>query len=524
MQVTAGQLSNHNVTMQFQAVQWEDHFNHLVTTLKDFTLLNILTDTTLVTGNLKVPVHRVILSCYSSYLKEFLTNEILNCYILISDIEESLLQFFISYIYTGVTSVPVSSLSDWYKTTRLLRLDRILEAGSNHCSEDVTYFTWPQHQEMILEYLWQSRSNPTECDVILVTNGFSQTRAHSCILGACSRHLLNIFLKHSGRNKNKPYVLILQNVKSEDLEAVLEFCYRGSVSVFEKNINSIYDTAELLGIQNLCRKLISIDPMIEKMSEIHRNSYSSSVISRIKASHCVSEQNEHSLQLQNILQHCLEYEDFFDITLLRGKHSFTAHIVVLSAFSVYFKNLTRCLQHNMKDAFVLIKDLRTQHVTAFLDYIYKGMAEFAGTTEVFCEVMSDWIDFSLLSISESETCQILTNATSVMKQKTEFSESLEAQSTCFPEDILHPNLQQREEIEEKDETTQQGDCSRSVQTCRNLENVIGLEMSSSLTTGSFKEVVSSVSHDLSCFKTSYFAVSVAGDIGFGTMKHESAPL
>lgn len=501
LKFAAEQLNSQNLTMQFQAVQWEDHFNHLVKTLKDFTLLNILTDTTLVTGNLKVSVHRVILSCYSSYLKEFLTNEILNCYVLISDIEESLLQFLISYIYTGVTSIPVSSLNDWYKTTRLLRLDGILEAGRSHCSEDVTYFTWPQHEEMILQYLWQSRSNPTECDVILVTSSFSQIFAHSCVLGACSRHLLNIFLKHSEKNKKKPYVLILQNVKSEDLEAVLEFCYRGSVSVYEKNINSIYDTAELLGIQNLCRKLISIDPMIEKISEIHRNQYSSNVISRIRASHYLSQHNEHPLQLQNIFQHFLDYEDLVDITLLRGKHSFTAHIVVLSAFSVYFKNLTRCLQHNMKDAFVLIKDLRTQHVTAFLDYIYKGIAEFAGTTEVFCEVMSDWIDFSLLSISESETCQILTNATSMMKQKTEFSASLEEQNTYFSENILHPILQQQEEILNKNEATQQGDCTRNVQTSRNLENAIGLEISSSQSTRNFKEVVSSVNHDVSYFET-----------------------
>jgi hypothetical protein len=164
----------------------------------------------------------------------------------------------------------------------------------------------------------------------------------------------------------------------------------------------------------------------------------------------------------------------------------------------------------MKDAFVLIKDLRTQHIRAFLDYIYKGMAEFAGTTEVFCEVMSDWIDFSLLSISESETCQILTNATSVMKQKTEFSESLEEQNTYFSEKILHPNLQQQEEVVEKDENTQQGDCSRSVQTSRNFENVIGLEISSSLTTGSFKGVVSSINYDFFYFKTSYFCCSSCG--------------
>lgn len=476
--------------MQFQAVQWEDHFSHLVTTLKDFTLLNILTDTTLVIGNLKAPVHRVMISCYSPYLKRFLTNEILNCYILISDLEESLLPVLVSYIYTGVTSLPVSSLNNWYKISKLLRIDSVLEAGRNDCSEDVAYFTWPQHQEMVLQYLWRSRSDPAECDVIFVTDSFSQTFAHSCILGACSKHLLNIFLRHSERNKNKPCVLILQNVRSEDLEAVLEFCYRGAVSVFERNVSSIYDTAELLGIHNLCSKLISIDPMIKKKSEMNGTNYDSSdVISRIKACHFSSQQNEHSLQLQNVFQHFFEHEDLVDITLLKGKQSFTAHIAVLSAFSMYFKNLAKCLQHNMKDAFVLIKDLKTQHVQAFLDYIYKGIAEFAGTTEVFCEVMSDWIDFSVLSIFESETCQILTNVTSVISQKAEFSESVEEQNIFHSNDVLCPNVQQHDEILEKDETTQHGDCAGSEQNSKNLENVMILEMSPTATE-TLKEVVS----------------------------------
>lgn len=474
--------------MQFQTVQWEDHFSHLVTTLKDFTLLNILTDTTLVTGNLKVPVHRVILSCYSPYVKQFLTNEILSCYLVISDIGESLLQVLISYIYTGVTSVPVPSLKDWYKMTELLRLDGVLDAGRNRCSEDATYFTLPQHREIVLQYLWQSRSDPTECDVILVTNSFSQTFAHACILGACSRYLLNIFHRHNEKNKKKPYVLILQNVKNEDLEAVLEFCYRGSVSVFEENISSVYDTAELLGIQDLCRKLISIDPMIEKVSEIHGSSHSSDVISRIRSSHCLSQWNERTVQLQNIFKHFLEYENFFDITLLKDKQSFTAHIAVLSAFSTYFKNLARFLQDNIKDAFVLIKDLRSQQVRDFLDYVYKGEVEFAGTTEVFCEVMSDWIDFSLLSISESETCQILANATPRMKEKTELSKSVE-ENIYNSDDILYPNMKQEEETLQRNENTQQQTCNGSVQNCGNFESPRDFDISSA-TTEKLKEVIS----------------------------------
>ncbi|XP_069668751.1 uncharacterized protein [Periplaneta americana] len=485
MHYTTGALSSHSVTVQFQTVQWEDHFNHLVTTLKDFTLLNILTDTTFVTGNVKVSVHRVIISCYSSYFKDLLTNGILNYCVLISDTEESLLQILINYIYTGVTSVPISCLNELYRTAKLLRLDGLIEAGRNHCFEEMSYFTWPRHQEMILQYLWQSRSDPSECDVILVTNNFSQTFAHSCVLGACSRHLLNIFLRHHERNKKKPYVLVLQNVKSDDLEAVLEFCYRGSVAIFEDNVSSVYDVAELLGVQNLCSKLVSINPVIEKMSEVHAAKYASDVVSRIKTTHCFSQTSDHSFQLQNIFQQFLNYEDFVDITLMKDKQSFTAHIVVLSAFSAYFKNLAKCLQHNLKDAFVLVKDLRSQHVRAFLDYVYKGEAEFAGTTEVFCGVMSDWIDFSLLSISESETCQILTNATSLLKQNADLEKPIEEQNVYHP-NYMCQNIQEQQH-EQKDEqlyqeviaseNTQQKENITVVQKSTNIENVTELEIS-----------------------------------------------
>jgi hypothetical protein len=142
----------------------------------------------------------------------------------------------------------------------------------------------------------------------------------------------------------------------------------------------------------------------------------------------------------------------------------------------------------MKDAFVLIKDLRTQQVRAFLDYVYKGEVEFAGTTEVFCEVMSDWIDFSLLSISESETCQILANATSKTKQKTEFSKSMEEENN-HSDNILCPNMKQQENILEKGETTQQRTCNGSVHNSGNLENASDFDISS-VTTERLKQVVS----------------------------------
>jgi hypothetical protein len=103
--------------------------------------------------------------------------------------------------------------------------------------------------------------------------------------------------------------------------------------------------------------------------------------------------------------------------------------------------------------------------------------------------MSDWIDFSVLSIFESETCQILTNVTSVMNQKEEFSESVEEQNIFNSNDILSPNMQQHEDILAKDETTRHGDCSVSEQNSGNLESVTILEMSPTATE-TLKEAVS----------------------------------
>jgi hypothetical protein len=95
----------------------------------------------------------------------------------------------------------------------------------------------------------------------------------------------------------------------------------------------------------------------------------------------------------------------------------------------------------------------------------------------------------VLSIFESETCQILTNVTSVISQKAEFSESVEEQNIFHSNDVLCPNVQQHDEILEKDETTQHGDCAGSEQNSKNLENVMILEMSPTATE-TLKEVVS----------------------------------
>jgi len=76
-----------------------------------------------------------------------------------------------------------------------------------------------------------------------------------------------------------------------------------------------------------------------------------------------------------------------------------------------------------------------------------------------------------------------------MSQKAECSESVEEQNIFNSNDILCSDMQQHEEILEKDETTQHGDCTGSEQNSGNLENVVILEMSPTATE-TLKEAVS----------------------------------
>jgi hypothetical protein len=77
-----------------------------------------------------------------------------------------------------------------------------------------------------------------------------------------------------------------------------------------------------------------------------------------------------------------------------------------------------------------------------------------------------------------------------MNQKAEFSESVEEQNSFHSNDILCQNVEQHEEILEKDETTQHRDCTGSEQNSRNLQDVMILELSPSRATETLKEVVS----------------------------------
>ncbi|KAK9509175.1 hypothetical protein O3M35_006547 [Rhynocoris fuscipes] len=84
------------------------------------------------------------------------------------------------------------------------------------------------------------------CDVTLACEG-KTLRAHKIMLSACSTYFDSIFSKH----EDKDPIVILKDVKFEDIKALVEFMYKGEIYVENSQLNTLLQTAEELRIKGL---------------------------------------------------------------------------------------------------------------------------------------------------------------------------------------------------------------------------------------------------------------------------------
>ncbi|VVC44825.1 BTB/POZ domain,Zinc finger C2H2-type,SKP1/BTB/POZ domain [Cinara cedri] len=80
--------------------------------------------------------------------------------------------------------------------------------------------------------------------------------------------------------------------------------------------------------------------------------------------------NEFHASIITSFRHLLDQEDFIDVTIACDGHSFTAHKVVLSACSPYFRSLLKAnpCQHPI----VILRDVKKQEMEALLSFMYNG--------------------------------------------------------------------------------------------------------------------------------------------------------
>lgn len=105
---------------------------------------------------------------------------------------------------------------------------------------------WNNYVQHVTHVFDSLRDEENLVDVTLCCEG-RKLRAHKILLSACSGYFREIFKENPCQHP----VIIFQNVKYEDLEALVCFMYRGEVNVDQEGLSSFLSTAELLEVKGL---------------------------------------------------------------------------------------------------------------------------------------------------------------------------------------------------------------------------------------------------------------------------------
>jgi len=97
--------------------------------------------------------------------------------------------------------------------------------------------------------------------------------------------------------------------------------------------------------------------------------------------------NNHQSHLSSVLENFLADSEFVDVTLACDGIKVSAHRLILSACSPYFRDLLK--ENNSHRTIIVLRDVSHQHVTAILQFIYHGevkvkqeeLADFLKTAE-----------------------------------------------------------------------------------------------------------------------------------------------
>uniref|UniRef100_A0A1B6MMM4 BTB domain-containing protein n=1 Tax=Graphocephala atropunctata TaxID=36148 RepID=A0A1B6MMM4_9HEMI len=105
---------------------------------------------------------------------------------------------------------------------------------------------WNNYLNQLTEAFGSLRYEEDLVDVTLSCEG-GRLRAHKMLLSACSPYFRDIFKENPCQHP----VIVFRNTKLRDLQAILDFIYKGEVNVLQENLESFLGTAELLEIKGL---------------------------------------------------------------------------------------------------------------------------------------------------------------------------------------------------------------------------------------------------------------------------------
>ncbi|XP_044753006.1 protein tramtrack, beta isoform-like isoform X1 [Coccinella septempunctata] len=105
---------------------------------------------------------------------------------------------------------------------------------------------WNNHQSNLLSVFDQLLQDESFVDVTLAVDG-QFIRAHKIVLSACSPYFQSLFINH----QEKHPIVILKDVPLADMKSLLDFMYKGEVSVDQDRLTAFLRVAENLRIKGL---------------------------------------------------------------------------------------------------------------------------------------------------------------------------------------------------------------------------------------------------------------------------------
>ncbi|KAJ4433475.1 hypothetical protein ANN_15778 [Periplaneta americana] len=126
---------------------------------------------------------------------------------------------------------------------------------------------WNNHQNHILNAFDTLLQSETLVDVTLVCEETS-VRAHKVVLSACSPYFQRIF----SENPCKHPVIVLKDLRGWEVQAIVDFMYKGEISVVQEQLSSLIKAAESLQVRGLAHTEQQVLPEKEQQQQQQQQS------------------------------------------------------------------------------------------------------------------------------------------------------------------------------------------------------------------------------------------------------------
>ena len=118
--------------------------------------------------------------------------------------------------------------------------------SENPCDQQFC-LRWNNYQSTLSHGFEQLLVNESLVDVTLTTDQGQSVKCHKVVLSACSPYFQKLFLDNPCQHP----IVILRDVDFMDLKSVIDYMYRGEVSVSQNQLTSILKAADLLKVRGL---------------------------------------------------------------------------------------------------------------------------------------------------------------------------------------------------------------------------------------------------------------------------------